>query len=165
MKYQTGDQTLKKIGNKLGSITPTMVNRLHNSAIDKFKALTYNKPLENFTFEEDENFTKFIISCREKAANEFISLLKEKQNDLFGFLILLKKKQYINDGDLKLITENEINKLIELKLLLQNNNIEIVKKILFNDIEKNDNHFTVYQNVVSRIAFPNKKRGRPRKEK
>lgn len=165
MKYQTGDKTLKNIGNKLGNITPTMVNRISTNASDKIKILTNNKQIEFFDNLEDKKLFDFIMDCRYKAAEQFVALFVESNLDIYDFLMILKSKQFLGSGDLLLISENEIENIVRLKEKLLEEKSEEVKQELLCDIEKDDNIFTVYQNMVSRFAFPDKKRGRPKKVK
>jgi len=167
MKYQTGDKTLKNIGNKLGNITPTMVNRISVNAADKIKALTNNsnKQIEFFDYLEDKKLFNFIMDCRLRAADKFVALFVESNFDIYDFFMALKSKQFLGNGDLMLVNDNEIESIVELKEKLLQNKLDDVKQELLQDIEKDDNVFTVYQNMVSRFAFPDKKRGRPKKVK
>ena len=163
MKYQTGEKTLKIIGKRLG-VTPTMINRLHNSAIEKTRTLTYNKPLEFFTPEEDQEFFNFIDICRSEALYKFVDLFKKADLDIYDFLLLLKKQQFITNNDIKLMSEQEIESLVLVKELIKENELEKIKSLLDEDINQDDSILLTYQNIISRVAFPNKKRGRPRKE-
>ena len=164
MTYKSGDKTLKNIGKTLGNITPTMVNRLCYTAIEKTKILTLQKPIEFLTIEEDRFFLNFIDDIRKNAVIEFINLFKQADYDIYDFLNLLNKKQYLCAGDYNLINEKEIEELVYIKLLLLENNKEEVKNILLKDISKDINVFSTFQCIISHLAFPNKKRGRPRKE-
>lgn len=164
MGYQTGEKTLKNIGLKIGNVTPTMVNRLFVNSMEKIKILTNNKPLEYFEIEEDRAFLDFISKIRLEACDEFINLFEKVNYDIYDFLYCVKRKQYITDIDIKLLNEKEIYNLVEIKFHLENNNKSLARNILLSDIEKDDNINTIYQNIISKIAFPNRKRGRPRKD-
>jgi len=170
VKYQTGEVSLKIIGNKLGNITPTMVNRLFNSAHEKVKSLTYYKPIKFLSQEEDDALETLIYSHREQAANEYVRLFREENFDIYDFIMRLNKLQYITDSELKLIDSEEIENMTYLKILFQDVKLnknecdKEVKDLLKEDLENEKNVFKLYQSMVSRVAFPDKKRGRPRKE-
>ena len=169
VKYQTGEVSLKYIGSKLGNITPTMVNRLFNSAHEKVQSLCQNKPIKLLTQEEDEALEALLQSHRVHAVNEYVKLFNSVNFDIYDFIIQLSKLQYVTDSEIKLITEEEIESMCYLKLLLIENQSEKdcskeVKEILLTDLDSENNIYKLFQSMVARIAFPDKKRGRPRKE-
>jgi hypothetical protein len=170
VKYQIGEVSLKNIGKEIGNITPTMVNRLFNSAHEKVKSLTFFKPIKLLSQEEDELLEDTISSYREEAAKEYIKIFREVNFDIYDFIMQLKKLQYITDSELKLINSEEIESMLNLKLLFLDSQLNVeesdteVKKLLKEDLENKNNVFKLYQSMVSRVAFPEKKRGRPKKE-
>ena len=170
VKYQSGEISLKNIGNKLGKITPTMINRLFNSAHEKVRSLTYHKPIKLLSQEEDEAIEDLIYSYRDRAAGEYVRLFREENFYIYNFVMKLNKLQYITDSELKLINSEEIENMAYLKFLfldVEPNNDKCdkeVKDLLKEDLESENNVFKLYQSMVSRMAFPDKKRGRPRKE-
>ena len=160
VKYQTGEITLQKIGKTLGGITPTMVNRLFDNGIEKFKHLSKQKHLLVVTHEEDEAIASFIGKIRAAAVDLYIEMLAESKGDIYNFLFALKKKQIVTDGDMKIITDREIE---HLHYLYYAESKEVVSKMLLTDIELEDNIYSTFQSTISRLMFPTKKRGRPRK--
>jgi len=166
VKYQTGDSTLREIGKQLGNLTPTMVGRLFLNAEFKVKSLTSNKSMSKLSSDEEEGLYGHVQHCRKEAACEYIKLFREVNGDIYNFIMKLKKLQYITDGDIKIIKEEEIEQLAKIKSILLDKrlNDKIIRQYLFDDLDRKEgNILKLYQCMVSRMAFPNMKRGRPRK--
>lgn len=159
-KYQTGDVSLKDIGQELGGVTPTMINKLASAGMEKFAKLTGGKHPEDLDDEELESFLKAIKDARVEAASEFASKLKAAKS-VNAFLQGLAKEQVLTPTDLKIISPEELEGL----QILKGKPSENITLILLQDIEDDDNLFKTFQSLVSKKVFPPGKRGRPKKKK
>lgn len=158
-KYQTGEATLKKIGEAVGGLTPTMINKLSSGAMEKVRILSDGAALDDLTGVRVTDLRKFIMDCRVNAAMEYADDLKACKGDVKAFMKGLVKKRTVTANELKLIEDIEIESLA---LLCSKTRANIVQMLLM-DISRDGNVFKTYQSAVSRKAFPEKKRGRPRK--
>lgn len=156
-KYQTGDVSLKEIGEKLGGLTPTMVNKLANSAQEKMNKLL-QESLEDIDDENLEQVIGTIYQARFDAAEEFVSEL-HKTADVDTFLKQLMKKQYLTTNEAKTLSQTERNAL----QILMEKDFNTIQAILLQDIEETDNLITTFQAMICKKIFPPGKRGRPRK--
>lgn len=158
-KYQTGDVSLKDIGQELGGVTPTMINKLASAGMEKFSKLTSGKHPSDLDDEELENFLKVIKDARLTGAKEFADKLISAKS-INAFLHSLAKEQVLTPTDLKIISPEELDALKILKTRPKENII----LILLEDVENDDNIFKTYQSYVSKKVFPPGKRGRPKKK-
>jgi hypothetical protein len=159
VKYQTGEVTLEKIGESLGGLTPTMINKLSTSAMDKIRTMSEGLRFDTFVEDALERLNHRIIACRVEAAHEYAKSLKESNGRIKDFISGLVKKRIMTKNDMKLITDAET---VALTLLFTKPVNEIVGTLL-HDISLANNVFKSYQSSVARKAFPEKKRGRPKK--
>lgn len=157
--YQTGEVSLKDIGQELGGITATMVNKLAASGMDKFRALAPGG-LEKMDGDELEAFLRKVNEARKEAAEDFVKRLTASSS-AEEFIKGLKKSQILSPTDLRLISKAELDGL----RMLQQREPELSKQMLMQDIQDDDNLFKSYQAMVSKKVFPPKKRGRPKKKK
>jgi len=158
--YHTGEVSLRDIGKELGGITPTMVNKLVGTGMDKFRALTQGQGLDNINGDALESFLKKIQGARVAAADEFMQKLAASSS-IGEFLKGLQKSQILSPTDLRLVTKSEMDGL----RMLKDKDPELAKQMLLQDIQDDNNLFKSYQAMVSKKVFPPKKRGRPRKNK
>lgn len=159
-KYQTGDVSLKDIGKELGGVTPTLVNKLETSAMQKLSKLTGGKHPSDLNAEELEAFLTKVKTARQEGAEEFADLLLASKN-IEEFIKALAKKQVLAPTDVKLMKPEEIEGLEILKSMSKDRIVTILKQ----DIEESNNLFDSYQSYVSKKVFPPGKRGRPSKKK
>lgn len=159
-KYQTGEVTLASIGKDLGGLTPTMINKLSTSGINKIRKLTNGISISELQGSQIDMLDKFIMDCRIEAAIDYADLLKASKRNLEDFMINLVKSKLITAVDLKTLSPNE---KLEIAKLYDKDQGEIVTSLL-RDISQDSNIFKSYQCAVSRKAFPEKKRGRPKKD-
>lgn len=159
-KYQTGEVTLKEIGETLGGLTPTMINKITYSGMDKFKKMLNGIPFEEMRNEEYAKLNKFIMDCRTSAAVEYSNDLKNSKGNVKTFINNLMKKHVLSSNDVKLMEDKEVEALTMISMKSQGE----ITQILLADILNENNVFKSYQSLVSKKAFPNKKRGRPRKD-
>ena len=159
-KYQTGDVSLKDIGKELGGVTPTMVNKLGASAMEKFRKIAGGKSLQDLNPQELETFLGKIQGARVEAAGEYVAALQSSKS-VADFMRGLAKRQILTPTDLKITQKQELSGL---KILMQKDP-ERVKLILLQDIQEDDNLFKSFQAAVSKKVFPPGKRGRPRKNR
>lgn len=163
---QHEDTSYKTIGKALGNITPTMINVLMNKSSLKVKNLMNDTPIDStgYSVENEQKLNEFINECRNKACIEFINLFVLVNHDIYDFLMKLKRHHYFTDIDLKLVKDDEIELLADIKrIILEDSDLDEVKNILLQDISQDENILSSYQSIVAKIAFPDKKRGRPKK--
>jgi len=155
--YQTGETTLRDIGQELGGLTPTMINKLGATAQEKFKKLFGGETSDDATG-QTKNLMQKIQRAREVTADEFVAALKSAPS-VAAFLESLVKSQILTANELKLIEPEEMEGLD----ILREKEPERAKMILVQDIEEDDNLFKTFQSAVSKKMLPYGKRGRPRK--
>lgn len=153
------EYSLAKISEHLGGISVPAVSYLCEVGMQKFKTLIFDKHFDNMTESEIELFNQGIMKFRDRAADVYIKLLKDSFGDLKKFINILKSHGFISDKEIELLKEEEYDIILQLYYLEP----EEIKLFLLNDIEKDDNAIQTYQCVVSKHAFPSKKRGRPKK--
>lgn len=159
-KYQTGDVSLKDIGQELGGVTPTMINKLATSGMEKFAKLTKDVSPSEMEYADVEDMLNKIETARQEVAKEFAKKLKEA-NSVDEFLKTLAKEHILTPTDLKIISPEEIEGLE----ILMDKSEDRIAMILIEDIEDDDNLFKTYQSAVSKKVHPPAKRGRPKKKK
>ena len=160
LKYQTGEATLKEIGQTLGGLTPTMINKLGESGFDKIRSMTNNAPLYSLDEDSASELNRFITNCRTSTAIEYASHLLKFKGQIKLFVEDLVKRRIMTPHDLKIIKDLEIESLVHLASEPQGRIIQI----LLLDIERDNNIFKSYQSAVSKLAFPERRRGRPKKD-
>ena len=158
VKYKTGEVSLRDIGQELGGVTPTMINKLGAKAMEDFKTLNFGKRPETLTPAEKNQQFEQTEQARHDAAEEFAELLHNSAS-VEEFLNTLKRNMVLSPMDLKTITPEELDGLE----ILKEKDPERAKLILIQDIEEDDNLFKSYQSAVYRKIFPAGKRGRPKK--
>lgn len=159
-KYQTGEVTLQKIGQMLGGLTPTMINKLATSGFDKIRKMSSNVSLDALEDEVVDDLNQFITQCRLEAAEEYADELITYKGHIKTFIERLVKRRVMTSNEMTLIENNEVAAL----MLLSNKSKDEIIKVLLNDITRDFNLFKSYQSAVSRKAFPEKKRGRQKKQ-
>ena len=160
-KYQTGDVSLKDIGQELGGITPTMINKIGASAGEKMRKLTGGKHPDELTPEEEFEMNKKLFAFMDIAAKRFASVLKASNGNVGKFLAALQKAHILTPNEARSITDEEIEALINLSSLEEDNIAQVVKRDL--DRKDGNNLIKTFQSLYSKTVFPPKKRGRPRK--
>lgn len=153
------EYTLEEIGQELGGITATMINRLAASAMMKFKTLTFDKPFDQMTKEEFALHKQAIQTFRERAADKYVKALKTSKGNLNVFFANIQSSMVMTAKEVELVLSQEFDTIILLSSLKE----EEIKEFLLDDIARKSNVVTSYQCMVAKEAFPTKKRGRPRK--
>lgn len=159
-KYQTGEVTLVNVGKALGGLTPTMINKLSTSGMDKIRRLSNGIPIRDLPDEQADQLDKFIMDCRIEAAIEYASLLKASEGNIEKFMTSLVKSRLVTTVDLKTLPANEKLEIVKLYAKDQG---DVVTHLL-RDISQDANVYKSYQCAVSRKAFPERKPGRPKKD-
>ncbi len=158
--YHTGEFTLKQISNVLGGVTAAWVNRLFMTALDKFKQLSSANSFDDYQNEEQQAVQQFITNCRVKAKERYVEELLKANGDVYDFLFSLRKQNIISKSEMNTISESEIEAIIF--LMHHISDIEFIKQTLEDDINNSDmNYISTFQSMVSKVAFPPKKIGRP----
>lgn len=161
--YFAGEQTLQTIGNDLGGITRTMVNKIENIALAKYTGLYHNQHPNDLDTEELEAIEDRITEAQEKAANEFIEELRLADGDLTSFTAALRKKELLPQREE--ISEEEQYAILMLMGKVDSDAM-LVHEMLLEDIRDmaEDNVFKTFQYFVSNALYQRKKRGRPKKD-
>ena len=152
--------TLVKIGQALGGLTPTMINKLATSGFDKIRKMSNGVPLGDVCGEQSDELNRFIMDCRVNAALEYADGLKTANGNIKSFIGELVKRRVMTLNDVKIMSDKEVTSLVILSTKPQGD----IVQLLLTDIGRDSNVFKSYQSAVSRKAFPEKKRGRPRKQ-
>jgi hypothetical protein len=158
--YQTGEVSLKDIGQELGGLTPTMINKLAASGMEKIRKLSGGTAPWDMESDQWEALLAAIKSARSDTATEYAEALKGSAGNIRGFLQSLAKQQILTPSDLNLIRDEEVEGLA----ILYTKPAEQIRNILLQDIEGDNNIFKSFQSAVSKKIFPPGKRGRPKKQ-
>lgn len=157
---RTGDVTLKDIGDKVGSVTAAMVNKIESDGLGKLQDLTGGKNPRDFTPEDEKALNQKLRQAEEDAAERFATLLQASDGNVGKFLMALTKNQIMSDNESSQITDNEIESLMTLAQMPKDRVIQILRKDLNNP---NGNVIKTFQSMYSKTLFPPKKRGRKAK--
>jgi BMFP domain-containing protein YqiC len=160
VKYQTGETTLQKIGDELGGLSPTAINKLAGASMDKVKRLTKGVAPWDMDSDDWENVSEKIMAARVKVAEDFAKALKGSKGNVESFLKDLVDQKVITNWDVENMSEKEMEELFYLTARSE----EQIKYTLLGDIEKDNNIFKSFQSAVSGKIFPHGSRGRPRKD-
>lgn len=157
---RTGDVTLKDIGDKVGSVTAAMVNKIEGDGLGKLQDLTGGKYPRDFTPEDEKALDLKLRQAEADAAERFATLLQASDGNVGKFLMALTKNQIMSDNESSQITDNEIESLMTLAKMPKDRVIQILQKDLNSP---NGNVIKTFQSMYSKTLFPPKKRGRKAK--
>jgi len=151
--YNTGDVSLKDIGQELHGITAMMALKLETSGTAKMQLMTgRNRDGMDAAMER--------ISVAHKTVSEAYAALLLSCNSVNAFLDAIKKAYQITPLEMQDIKTNRELKMIQ--FLMKQDAMEIAE-YLRGDILKQDNRMKSFQTMVSKHLYPSKKRGRPKK--
>jgi hypothetical protein len=164
MKHFVGETSLFDIGNELGGITRTMVNKIEKIALEKYASLFNGKYPNTLLEQEHEQISEKISTAQLRAAEKYIEIMKQctSVNRPSEFIELLKAKDYISNREN--ISDNEQFGIMMLFDYLNNTSEELIQEMLICDNNEDNNVFKTFQYFVSNALYQRKKRGRPRKE-
>ena len=157
---RTGDVTLKDIGDKVGSVTAAMVNKIEGDGLGKLQDLTGGKHPRDFTPEDEKVLDLKLRQAEADAAERFATLLQASDGNVGKFLMALTKNQIMSDNESSQITDNEIESLMTLAKMPKDRVIQILRKDLNSP---SGNVIKTFQSMYSKTLFPPKKRGRKAK--
>lgn len=152
--YNTGDVSLKEIGDELHGITAMMAQKIETSAWDKFRLMT------GATREGLDAAMELINQAHIDVANQFVEHLRAANNSVQNFLEIIKKNYQISPGEMLDIKTNPELKMIS---YMFNQADEDIIDYLRGDIDRDNNRMKSFQTMVSKHLYPSKKRGRPKK--
>ena len=151
--YNTGDISLKDIGQELHGITAMMALKLETSGTAKMQLMTgRNRDGMEAAMER--------ISEAHRVVGEAFATLLLSSSSVTAFLEAIKKAYQITPLEMQDIKTNRELKMI--KFLMDQDAADIVD-YLRGDILKQDNRMKSFQTMVSKHLYPSKKRGRPKK--
>ena len=151
--YNTGDISLKDIGQELHGITAMMALKLETSGTAKMQLMTGRNR------DGMEAAMERINEAHKTVAADFTALLKAYGNTS-KFLDAIKKAYQITPLEMEDIKTNRELKMIT--FLMGQDDIDIID-YLRGDILKQDNRMKSFQTMISKHLYPSKKRGRPKK--
>ncbi len=159
--YKKGEKTLSEIGAEIGHVSATMIKKIGDGAEIKLNTLYKNKcPSDNSSIDDEISLNKSIDNAQLETSTKFAKILKDSNGDMEIFFSSLVKEQIITSNEIDLISGREKTGLS----MLCGMESDIIEDILLEDIGHENNRFKTFQNAVSKTIYPNKKRGRPRKE-
>ncbi len=151
--YNTGDVSLKDIGQELHGITAMMALKLETSGTAKMQLMTgKNRDGMEAAMER--------ISEAHRVVGDAYATLLLSCNSVNAFLEAIKKAYQITPLEMQDIKTNRELKMI--KFLMDQDATEI-SEYLRGDILKQNNRMKSFQTMVSKHLYPSKKRGRPKK--
>ena len=151
--YNTGDISLKDIGQELHGITAMMALKLETSGTAKMQLMTGRNR------DGMEAAMERINEAHKTVAADFTALLKASGNTS-KFFDAIKKAYQITPLEMEDIKTNRELKMIT--FLMGQDDIDIID-YLRGDILKQDNRMKSFQTMISKHLYPSKKRGRPKK--
>lgn len=153
LQYQKGEVLLSDIGKELGGLSNTMITRLSDSGVQKFRTLTNNTMISDMDSKQFNKMNEFIVDCRIYAALGYADALKKsKLSNIKDIFANLKSAKLITANDIKQVDDSEKQEILALQKLDQGDIVQALLK----DISKDNNIFKSYQVAVSRKAFPRK---------
>lgn len=167
-KHFVGEITLFDIGNELGGITRTMVNKIEKTALEKYGSLFGGKYPNELSEEEHEKIYEKIQNAQRVAADNYVALMKQCVAPTIGsrpkeFIELLLSGDHISSREV--ISPGEQEAILTLFTYVYSPEGEdLVKEMLICDNSEDNNVFKTFQYFVSYALYQRKKRGRPRKE-
>lgn len=151
--YNTGDVSLKNIGNELHGITAMMALKLETSGTAKMQLMT-GKNRDGM-----EAAMERISQAHREVADAYATLLLSC-NSVNAFLDAIKKAYQITPLEMEDIKTNRELKMIQ---FLMSQDATDIADYLRGDILKQDNRMKSFQTMISKHLYPSKKRGRPKK--
>lgn len=161
--YTKGNETLASIGKAIGGVTPTMVNKISDQATIRMgamlKALNADNPW-------------LVREAEDKIENAFLTVAETYADAIQKSAISGEVLEHVvNAGLLSMsdalgVDDVELDAIQELIEFAQEGATQAeLEDVFLEDLEKSVNVFETVQLCVSKIVFPAKKRGRPRKDK
>lgn len=157
--YFKGEKTLASIGQAIGGVTPTMVNKISDTAI--LKMTTMIKALsgedERLAKMIDEKINQSILDAAEKLADGILQ--SDSIDSLLSYLMQLPEF-----GNQEIVLD-EIEKdcFVDLIEWAKEGVTQVeLEDVFLEDIKKPVNIFNVMQLLVSKNVFPPAKKGRPK---
>jgi len=151
--YNTGDVSLKSIGNELHGITAMMALKLETSGTAKMQLMT-GKNRDGM-----EAAMERIDQAHREVADAYATLLLSCSS-VNAFLEAIKKAYQITPLEMEDIKTNRELKMIK---FLMDQDAGDIADYLRGDIIKQDNRMKSFQTMISKHLYPSKKRGRPKK--
>lgn len=156
--YTKGDATLHEVSDALGNITPTMVNKIFSSGAQKMRLLTGGVSPEDMADDDLSDLLDRIEICRQETAVEYTQSLRFHGGNIGAFLESQIKASNMTRTEREMITTDEAQCL---SVLCELTDEEIIRTLLADIDDEEENIFKSFQNAVSKKMFP-RRTGRPR---
>jgi hypothetical protein len=153
-----GEATLKDIGAVVGNVTPTMVNKLTDKALEKYKRI-YNI----YHSSMGPKFVKYYNNLVEDIADSFALAFQEEET-LDDALASLVASEIIKVKDLEYISPRDFKILDALFAQSKTMLFSDVEEMFITDYASGTRKILLFQYAVSRIVNPDEKSGRKKME-
>lgn len=155
-KNMVGEMTLRDVGVHVGNVTPTMVNKLTDKALDKCKTFLGNYE----SVELGIKFKKFFNETLRTVSFIYYQVFLEEET-LDEALANLLANDIIKSKDFQYISSKEFKELETLFSLSKEITLEDFQKILIEDFyDYGNKKYETFQSSVSRVINPDDKTGR-----
>lgn len=161
--YTKGEKTLSAIGEKIGNVTATMVNKISDAAVIRLTVMTKALSSENkwLAKEAHEKIENAILNTAELFADAI-----QKSNDHLEVLKALTTAGLVANTDFSVADTLEREALDDLILWAKEGATQVeLEDVFIADLKKSVNVFNLAQLAVSKQIFPPARRGRPAKNK
>lgn len=161
--YTKGNETLATIGEAIGGVTPTMVNKISQTATTKLGALLRALGSDNkwLVQEAEDKIENAFLTVAETYADaiQHASISGEVLESVANAGILSLQDAFTAD-------DTELDGLQELIEFAKEGATQAeIEDAILEDLNKPVNVFLTAQLAVAKIVFPAAKRGRPKKNK
>ena len=159
-KNMVGEMTLKDVGVHVGNVTPTMVNKLTDKALEKCKNFLGNYEDTEFGM----RFKKFFSETLRTVGFIYYQTFLEEES-LDEALASLVANEIIKSKDFQYISMKEFKDLEILFELTKELTLEQFQNIMIEDFYNyKDKKYEMFQYSVSRVVNPDDKTGRKKTE-
>jgi len=158
--YTKGEKTLSEIGENIGGVTATMVNKISDGAVVKVTAMCRALSGENkwLAREAEDKIENAILNTAEVFADAV-----QKAETSQGALDIIFGSGLVSSTDTPVVDDLELECLGELILFAKEGASQVeLEDIFIQDMRKSVNIFNLAQLAVSRQVYPTAKRGRPK---
>ncbi len=155
---RVGEVTLKDIGSSIGNVTPTMVNKITDKAVEKFKRIygIYNSSL-------GVKFVKYYDNLVEDIADSFALAFSEEEStdDAIASLIA---DNIVKQRDLEYLSPKDFIVLDEIFNRAKTIEFSELEDIFINDYKSTKRKILLFHYAISRVINPDDKAGRKKVE-
>lgn len=149
---------LKEVSSKVGNVSPTMINKITEKALQKFKRI-----YEMMQDDDEAKFSKFYENLVEEIAEKFATAFYE-QESLEDALALLLANEEIKTKDLNNLFSYDFAVLDDIFLKSKTLLFAELKEQFVDDFWSTNRKNNLFQYSISRIMNPENKCGRKKED-